>query len=384
MRLHGLIVSAFTLTTTAHPNAYQRHEAPQYSLRMVQSIMSRHQGILASTSDRSNLLQAGFVQKAFREVLQQYPDHTTRAFTTSYMRASVDSVVSTISNAVVDTTYPLDRLSSGNGLIYAYQETKNESYRKAHEALRTSVDLQNRNEDGSLWYYVYPNYTYLDGMYSLAPFLTLYSDTIATNSSFLIDDVMLQLDSLWNHTRTPSGLLAHGYDALKGAVWSAQTTGASRHVWGRSLGWYCMGMIDTLSLLPEQAVSARTWLHSHFQLLMRSIVGAVDAGTGAWWQVLDQPSRDGNYIESSACAMFVYSILKGLRLGYLDSGDCDYGEVAKVAYEYMVDSFVVQNTNGTLGWNGTVGVCSLNSTATYEVRVISRPSHFGDLCTNNV
>ena len=280
-------------------------------------------------------------------------------------------MVPTLSNATLDTSYPLDRLSSGNGLIHAYQQTKNETYQKTYEALRTSVDLQHRNAEGSLWYYAYPNYTYLDGMYSLAPFLTLYS-TINnnTNSAAVIDDVILQLDLLWNHTQTPSGLLVHGYDASRRASWANNATGASPHVWGRSLGWYCMALIDTLVLLPESAVPARTWLRDHFRSLMESVVNAVDQETGAWWQVLDQPKREGNYVESSASAMFVYSILKGLRTGYLDGQECDHVNIAQRAYGYMVDSFVVQNANGTLAWNGTVGVCSLNSTASYEVRFV--------------
>jgi rhamnogalacturonyl hydrolase YesR len=366
MHLHGLIASGFTLTTTlAHP--HQHHESPKHSVQMANSIMSRQQGILASTSDRSNLLQAGFVQKVFGEAMQQYPNHTSTSLMKSYIRASVDSVIPTISNATLDTTYPLDRLSSGNGLIHAYAETKNQTYRKAYEALKTSVDLQHRNDDGSLWYYVYPNYTYLDGMYSLAPFLTLYSQNNSDDSS-LIDESVLQLPLLWNHTLTPSTLLVHGYDASKRAVWANAATGASPHVWGRSLGWYCMALIDTLTLLPEPAVStARSWILEHFQHLVKSVVDAADVETGAWWQVLDQPGRADNYIESSASAMFVYSILKGLRLGYLKDSDCGFERTALRAYGYLEDTFVVWNLNGTLGWNGTVGVCSLNSTASYEV-----------------
>jgi rhamnogalacturonyl hydrolase YesR len=75
-------------------------------------------------------------------------------------------------------------------------------------------------------------------------------------------------------------------------------------------------------------------------------------------------------VESSASAMFVYSLLKGVRLGYLGAdswGNAEYVKVARRAYEYMVDTWVVQNGNGTLGWNGTVSVCSLNSSASFEV-----------------
>jgi rhamnogalacturonyl hydrolase YesR len=378
MRIHSLLTCIVAVISAAYP------DAPNiYSLRMANSIMTRHQGILTSTSDRSNLLQAGFTQKAFRQVIQQYPNESLIA---SYMHSSVDSVIQTVNNATLDLTYPLDRLSSGNGLIYAYRETKNETYRNTFENLRESIDLQPRNQEGSLWYYTYPNYTYLDGMYSLAPFVTLYASEKGTSAAVVLDDVIRQLDLAWKHTHQPSsGLLVHGYDASKRAVWANNATGASPHVWGRSLGWYCMALLDTLDLLPFSAQAARTWILEHFQTLMKSVVNSADPQTGAWWQVMDMPGRKGNYIESSASAMFVYSLLRGVRMGYLECKAQDYERndsyvgVANRAYQHLTDTFVVDIGNGTLGWNGTVGVCSLNSSAAYEVCFVLTMSLVGEI-----
>lgn len=64
--------------------------------------------------------------------------------------------------------------------------------------------------------------------------------------------------------------------------------------------------------------------------------------------------------------MFVYGLYKGARLGYLPQQQ-KYIDAADKAYEYLANTFVVNNHNGTLSWNGTVSVCSLNSTANYEV-----------------
>jgi len=79
---------------------------------------------------------------------------------------------------------------------------------------------------------------------------------------------------------------------------------------------------------------------------------------------MNWPGRAGNYIESSGSAMFTYALYKGARLGFLNGSVV---QVASRAYEYLVDEFVVREANGTLSWNGTVAVCSLNSTASYEV-----------------
>ncbi|PVI00593.1 glycoside hydrolase family 105 protein [Periconia macrospinosa] len=334
--------------------------------------MSRGQGILSGTGDVSELLQAGFTQKTFRKWLDEYPDDIHASAIASYLERSASSVITTVSNATRSvTSSALDRLSNGNSLINLYQKTGNDTYRTAFEALRTSINLQPRNSENGLWYYVYPNWSYLDGMESLAPFYTLYTTTFdAENTTAVPDDMIHQIDLLWKHCYVKSsGLLVHGYDSSRTAVWANNVTGASPHVWGRSLGWFAMSLVDTIELLPttQKYIHARQHLTKLYCDLAAAVAKAVDAKSGAWWQILDQPGRPGNYIESSGSAMFAYALMKGARLGYTTPEPSRH--VAKRAYEYLVDAFVVNNGNGTLGYNGTVAVCSLNSTATYEYYV---------------
>ncbi|KAH9838450.1 Six-hairpin glycosidase-like protein [Rhodofomes roseus] len=349
--------------------------------------MARNQGVLGGPGDASQLLQAGFTQKAFNQFLSAYPSSAIADSVTTYIERSVESVTSVLANASHDTAYPLDRLSSGNALLRAYTETSNASYGDALTALRDSVDLQPKNAEGGLWYYTYPDWSYLDGMYSYAPFSAAYAVQYDIGAlRHAVQNVTHQLDLLWEHCyNATTGLLVHGYDASKTAVWADPATGASPHVWGRSLGWYAMALVDTLELLQGPLVDADAWhhLHGRFVELASAVARAADPATGGWWQVLDAPGREGNYIESSGSSMFVYALLKGVRFGYLERGfeamngddttgsiaNASYVDVASRAYEYIADTFVVDNGNGTLGYNGTVSVCSLNSTASYEYYV---------------
>jgi rhamnogalacturonyl hydrolase YesR len=351
-------------------STYVSGHTSNYSTWMALSIISRNQGVLASSSDTSAILQAGITQKAFTRLHAQYPHVNSSQEIAQYLKRSVDSVVGPVSNATKDLTYAMDRLSSGNGLIDLYKETRNETYRNAYIALRGSVNLNSRNAEDGLWYFVYPNWSYLDGMYSLAPFYAYYTTLLDPHNATAIADLMHQLDLLWTHCAAANGtgLLVHGYDDSKTAVWADPQTGASPHVWGRSLGWYTMALVDTLEILPRKThPSDWALLRARFRQLAGALRTAADPASGAWWQLLDQPGRAGNYIESSGSAMFVYSLLKGVRLGYLDNGVPAYTDVAARAYNYITDTFVVNNGNGTLGYNGTVSVCSLNSTASYEV-----------------
>ncbi|KAK6072686.1 glycosyl Hydrolase Family 88 [Seiridium cupressi] len=368
-----------------------------YSKQMAASIMSRRQGIMTGSGGSSELLQAGFVQKAFAALVAQYPSNDSfTAEVKKYIRDSAASVAPFVSNATKDAlSYPMDRLSNGNALLALSDSFLPSSgsgsnttvdYAAAAEALRLSIDLNRRNNESGLWYFVYPYWSYLDGMYSLAPFYTLYTLDAAASSSSVnttaLDDVLLQLELLWQHTHNEtSGLLVHGYDASRTAVWADPETGASPHVWGRSLGWFAMALVDTLEMLSgaEEACHLTryaTRLGEMFRSLAAALVGAVDVASGAWWQVMDEPGREGNYIESSGSPMFAYALLKGARLGYLDgaAAAAAASQVGVRARTYLTDTFVVDNGNGTLGYNGTVSVCSLNSTASYEVSF--------DLCEN--
>ncbi|KAJ6526555.1 Six-hairpin glycosidase-like protein [Mycena vulgaris] len=367
MRIHFPIVAVpLAVAFLSSQVACSTNPGSNYSTWMALSIISREQGVLASSSDTSAILQAGITQKAFRRLVEQYPHGPATATIAQYLRKSVASVAGPVSNATKDLTYSMDRLSSGNNLINLYKETRNETYRAAFGALRESINLNNRNTEGGLWYFVYPQWSYLDGMYSLAPFYAYYTALFDARNATAAADMMHQLDLLWRHCETnDTGLLVHGYDESRTAVWANPATGASPHVWGRSLGWYTMALVDTLEILPREA-HGREELHNRFRRLASALRVAVDAASGGWWQLLDQPGRAGNYIESSGSAMFVYALLKGVRLGYLENKSDLYTDVAVRAYGYITDTFVVDNGNGTLGYNGTVSVCSLNSTASYE------------------
>ena len=68
---------------------------------------------------------------------------------------------------------------------------------------------------------------------------------------------------------------------------------------------------------------------------MRHISLYADSRTGMWYQVMDSPYREGNYLEATASAMFTYVWLKGIRLGFLTGR-----ESAIQAYEFLMKTFV--------------------------------------------
>lgn len=361
------------------------------STNMALSIIARQQGIMINNTTPSSALQAGIVQKAFAAYnqyygahpqIQEYIDHSSAA-SARYMASTIDDV----------KNWPLDRLSNGNAMLRGTDP----AYGIALAALRDSIHLNQRNKEEGLWYWEsYPDWSYLDGMYSLGPFLALDSglppaaharsnaDSNITTAEIgpspdpdattpALNDMGLQFRLLWDHCyNATTGLLVHGYDASRRASWASRTSGASAVVWGRSLGWFMMALVDTLELLRGQGGG-----HEHqppsltgmYQSLAQGVMRHADTpGSGGWFQVVDMPRRQGNYVESSATAMFAYALLKGARLGYLGPAETTAArEAGRAAYYLLLREFVTVEDDGTLGWNGTVAVCSLNSTATYDV-----------------
>jgi len=183
------------------------------------------------------------------------------------------------------------------------------------------------------------------------------------------------------------GLLYHGYDPTHSyPIWGNLTSrGHSQSIWARAVGWTCTGLLTTLDVIPDMPSTAviRKQLLKTFVQLMDAIVQAQDISSGAWWQVMNFPGRQSNFLESSATGMFAHSIFRGLRLGYLgteesrinagDKIDAEkYRQAAEKAYEWLLSNAVLDFGNGTLGYNLTVDVCSINSTTAFDV---SRERH---------
>lgn len=186
-----------------------------------------------------------------------------------------------------------------------------------------------------------------------------------------VREILQQISLLWRHCfHEPSGLFVHGYDSLKKYEWANNETGASPFVWGRSLAWLTLALLAALES-PTISKDSAEWddLKAKFQYLVKRVVHCGDSESKGWWQLMCSPDLPGNYIESSCSSIFVYVILRGLRLGFIDSfllGE-NIERATCEAYDAITQKFVVRRDDGTLGFNGTVDVCSLNSSASYDV-----------------
>src|SRR6476660_8668222 len=82
------------------------------------------------------------------------------------------------------------------------------------------------------------------------PFYARYARDFGEPAAFA--DVTKQFLLMARHARDPrTGLYYHGWDATRQQRWADTATGLSRSFWGRAMGWYMVGLVETLDVLPQ-------------------------------------------------------------------------------------------------------------------------------------
>jgi rhamnogalacturonyl hydrolase YesR len=194
----------------------------------------------------------------------------------------------------------------GYGLLYLTIQRPSERLENAaHELVDTLLNLYPRVADDTLPYSTKDDAILVDSLGMVSPFLARYGmhyeqqPAIDLSVRQLKQFVMTNVDE---ETRLPF----HGY-----------YVGGPRHLgllgWGRGVGWYVIGLVDTLSYLPTRHPD-RIFLEDAFRAAAKSLL-TLQRPDGHWnWVVLHK--RD--HADSSATAFIGYALLRGIRSGLLD------------------------------------------------------------------
>lgn len=322
--------------------------AQTYAQRMADATMTRNPVVHAEWDYTAGVVLLGMHRLAQTTGDRRYAE---------YVRRNMDAVVNadgTIRTYELEE-FNLDQIAQGRLLFPLYAQTKNERYRKAIELLREQLRQQPRTSEGGFWHKkVYPNQMWLDGLYMAGPFLAEYGKTFGDTTAF--NEVAHQILLVARHTRDArTGLYYHGWDEARTQIWADSLTGLSPNFWGRALGWYAMAIVDVLEYLPATHRD-RDAIVRVLRDVAKSVSAVQDPVSGLWYQVMDQPNRKGNYLESSASGMFVYALAKGARQGWIDT---EYMSVARRGFEGLVRSKVSTDSAGLLDLNGIVQVSGL-------------------------
>ncbi|KAK0235179.1 glycoside hydrolase family 105 protein [Armillaria nabsnona] len=265
--------------------------------------------------------------------------------------------------------YSQDPVRTGPTFAYLYEQTGQSKWKTAMDTYHKQLMGQPRTAQGQFWHKLrYFNQGWLDGIYMGEIFYTVYTNAFQPTNTTAYADIAKQFDLMFQNTLQEegaanyTGLLYHGYDYSHTASWASPDRGHSPEVWDRAMGWYMMALVDILEIYPKD----KSIFLEHLNTLVPRVRDAADPDSGVWWLVMTQPRRAGNYFESSGSAMFVYAMLKAVRLGYVADRNGSIVKAATKAYQYMTKNWVVDNGDGTMNWLNTVQVGSLDGNGTFE------------------
>jgi unsaturated rhamnogalacturonyl hydrolase len=324
----------------------------KWSLRMANTVLSRSDSLVYYV-DRNpkwayDVALLGMAIDMLGNVDRKYSD---------YMKDWVNYFVQP-DGSVIDyrkEEYNLDRILPGRNILTLYKSDPETRYKIAIDNFIGQLMTHPKTKSGGYWHKnIYPWQMWLDGIFMGSTFMAQYANEF--NKPEWYDVATGQTKMIYEKTLDKgSGLLMHAWDESRQQKWCDPATGKSHYPWSRAIGWYTMAITDILDYLPVNHPD-RNDLITILQKTCEALLKVQDPETGLWFQVLNQGGREGNYIEGSGSAMYIYVFAKGARLGYLDK---KYRDIANTAFDGMIKELVTADEKGLLTMHNICGGCGL-------------------------
>ncbi|MDA3879983.1 MAG: glycoside hydrolase family 88 protein [Prolixibacteraceae bacterium] len=325
----------------------------KWSTKMADAVMERYD-TLAYNNGRTragwsyDVAMVGMAIDKLRNYNQKYA---------AYMKTYMDMLVEEDGSIprYAQSKYNIDYINPAKNLIILYNRTGEEKYKKALPQFIEQLENHPKTKTGGYWHKKrYPWQIWLDGVYMGMPFLSAYAKSFDAPKWFDVATHEIILTYEKTHDKE-TGLLYHAWDESKEQRWADNETGHSPHFWSRAMGWYVMALVDVLDDLPENHPD-REQLISILNKTIDALLKVRDEKSGCWYQILDQGGREGNYLEGSGTAMYIYAMAKGANKGYLDQ---KYFDIANEAFDDMVKQFIITDEDGLPSMINSCGSCGL-------------------------
>jgi unsaturated rhamnogalacturonyl hydrolase len=124
-------------------------------------------------------------------------------------------------------------------------------------------------------------------------------------------------------------LLESNIQQGNGLFWHCRS---APYFWGRGNGFAALGFAEALTYLPQDDPQRDTLVGMHLKHL--EALREIQQPSGMYWQMLDVP---GSYQEFTSTCMIGYSMVRGLRRGWLDPSYRDSVELAWQGVSERID-----------------------------------------------
>ncbi len=264
--------------------------------------------------------------------------------------------------------YNLDQIRTGHFVARMYEKYPEAKNLIAMQTLMKQLDKQPRTKEGVYWHKaIYAYQVWLDGIFMGLPYRCLTARNLlsAKKANKIYDDAVDQITKTYERTLDPkTGLNRHAWDETREMFWADKQTGLSQHCWGRAQGWFTMALIELLDAMPEN-YARRNEVIEILRTALDAVMKWQDKKTGLWYQVMDSPKREGNYLEATCSSMFAYALMKATNKGYL--GD-KYFRAGEKAYRGILKNFIRVNADKTISLTNCCAVAGLGPGMSDAVR----------------
>ncbi len=271
--------------------------------------------------------------------------------------------------------YNLDNIRTGHFVARMYSLNPEKKNLTAIKTLMKQLEDQPRTDEGVYWHKaIYAYQVWLDGIFMGLPFRALTANMLLNDKKAkkIYDDAVDQMAKTYERTLDPkTGLNRHAWDETHEMFWADGSTGLSQHCWGRAQGWYTMALIELLDALPED-YDRRQEAIDLLKKDLDAVIKWQDKKTGVWYQVMDSPEREGNYLESTCSSMFAYSLLKAYRKGYVGA---KYRDAGIKAYRGIINNFIRVEADSTISLTNCCAVAGLGpGTSPTIAKYVKKPN----------
>lgn len=250
------------------------------------------------TKQRMNFLAAAF--PAFAKLYQQYPKGANP------LRQPVAPHALDDAGAMCAAMIKEFRRSKEQSLRPVIDQYMNYVFTKEYR-LPDGTLARNRPQKNTLW---------LDDLFMSVPALAQMGKL--TGDAKYFDDAVKQVKQFSARMFNKElGIYMHG--------WVEGMDPHPEFHWARANGWAFMTMAELLDVLPEN-YKGRSEVLAQFRAHAKGLA-KYQSDKGFWHQLLDKPD---SYLETSATAIYAYSIAKGINRGWLDAKA--YGPMCLLAW----------------------------------------------------
>jgi unsaturated rhamnogalacturonyl hydrolase len=210
--------------------------------------------------------------------------------------------------------------ANGPGVLFAYQVTGDEKYKKAAEAqYRYYLDPYTRTKKGFIRHNTTTMQIWSDNAFMAFPLLAMMGDYADA-----LEQIEGMRESLWDKD---ARLFRHIWDEGKGKY-------EDKSHWGGGNGWNAAGMAQVIDALPKELEADRRKVIGYVKELIDGCL-SYQRPDGLFYDKIDKP----NFVETNLGQMLAYAIYKGVHSGWLDKSYLRAADKIRNAAYSKIDKF---------------------------------------------